>query len=53
LNGALLRLALPPAESGAVIVQHELHGALGHCWKTTDAEGRVKQSARCGSNGND
>jgi hypothetical protein len=46
LNGALLRLALPPAESGAVIVQHELHGALGHCWKTTSTHERVKQS-RC------
>ena len=30
LNCALLRLALPSAEFGAVIVQHELHGALGH-----------------------
>lgn len=37
LNGALLRLALPPAESGAVVVQYELHIALGHCPKTTGA----------------
>jgi hypothetical protein len=43
LNGALPRLALPPAEPGAVIVQHELHGALGHCWKTIVTGGSVKQ----------
>ncbi len=43
LYGALLRLALPPAEPGAVIVQYELHGALGHCSKPTGAEKCVKQ----------
>ena len=53
LNGALLRLALPPAESGAVIVQHELHGALGHCSKTTSTHESVKQSRRHRSTEND
>src|SRR5512138_3881342 len=43
LYGALLRLALPSTESGPVIVQHELHGALGHCWKTTSTMKGVKQ----------
>ena len=43
LNGSLIRLALPPAESGAVVVQHELHSALGHCVKTTGPGGSVKQ----------
>lgn len=43
LNGALLRLPLPSAEFGPVIVQHKLHGALGHCWKPIGAEGCVKQ----------
>lgn len=43
LNGSLSRLALPPAEPGAVVVQHELHSALGHCAKTTNLGGCVKQ----------
>jgi hypothetical protein len=30
LYGALARLSLPPAEAAAVVVQHELHSALGH-----------------------
>ena len=47
LYGSLIRLALPPAEPGAVVVQHELHGALGHCIKTTGMGGCVKQ--RCSS----
>jgi hypothetical protein len=41
----LPRLALPSAELRAVIVQHELHDALGHCSKPTATEGRVKQFA--------
>lgn len=43
LNGSLIRLALPPAESGAIVVQHELHSALGHCAKTIGTGGTVKQ----------
>lgn len=46
LNGALIGLPLPSAESSTVVVQHELHGALGHCTKTTRGGRRVKQSAR-------
>jgi hypothetical protein len=42
----LIRLPLPPAEFGPVIVQHELHGALGHCWKPIGTGGCVKQ---CGA----
>src|SRR5262249_13793002 len=41
--GALLRLAFPSAESGAVVVQHELHSAIGHCLKATGTGGSVKQ----------
>jgi hypothetical protein len=39
----LLRLPLPSAEFGPVIVQHKLHGALGHCGKAIGAGGCVKQ----------
>jgi hypothetical protein len=30
LYGTLAWLSLPPAEAAAVVVQHELHSALGH-----------------------
>ena len=40
-----LRLALPSAESGPVIVQHESHGAFGHCAKAT-GNPRVCQATR-------
>src|SRR5437868_13300284 len=39
LDGALLRLPLPSAEFGPVIVQHELHGAFGHCGKLSGQGG--------------
>src|SRR4051812_704296 len=47
LNGALVGLSLPTAESCPVVVQDELHGTLGHCTKTTGARGAVKQRASC------
>ena len=43
LNGALVGLPLPSLEACAVVVQNELHGALGHCTKTTRGRRRVKQ----------
>src|SRR5690242_12841982 len=44
LDGALLGLSLPAAESRAVIVQNELHVALRHCTKPTGAGGEVKKT---------
>ena len=44
LHGALFGLPLPSAESSSVVVQHELHGPLGHRWKATEAVGCVNQS---------
>ena len=38
-----VRLPLPSAESGAVVVQHELHGALGHRVENYRRRGSVKQ----------
>jgi hypothetical protein len=44
LDGALLRLPLPPAEARPVVVQNELHGAFGHCFKATSMRGDVNQT---------
>ncbi len=44
LNRALFRLPLPSTEPRPVVVQHELHGAFGHCWKATSTRGSVNQS---------
>jgi hypothetical protein len=46
LNRPLLRLPLPSAETRPVVVQHELHGALGHCRKATRARCAVNQRTR-------
>src|ERR1051326_6031296 len=48
LNGALVGLSLPTAESCPVVVQNELHGTLGHCRKTTSAWGSVNCKPRSG-----